>query len=167
MKKVFKIAASILILLLVLTIGTLGFFNRQYNKANEKLQETQNNLSDKGEPFFQFKFEKDKESELSLLPLPKRYEWQNGEFNWAKKWTIETELPKANEWINRLLRQDTAAISDKGKINFTLKKTLADEGYELAIKPSGIEINYKTASGAYYAIVTLHHLKKQFPRTIK
>ena len=167
MKKIFKIAAYILFVLLLLTIGVLGFFNRQYNKANEALQEVQNNLSDKGEPFFQFQFNKDKESELSLLPLPKQYEWQNGEFNWSNKWNVSADLPKANEWINRLLKQDTAAISDMAKINFILKKTLAAEGYELAIKPSGIDIHYKTASGAYYAIVTLHHLKKQFPTSIK
>jgi len=72
MKKVFKITTYILLLLLILAIGTLGFFNHQYNKANKEWQEAQNNLSDNGEPFFQFQFNKEAESDLSILPLPKQ-----------------------------------------------------------------------------------------------
>ena len=166
MKKVAKITAYILLTLVVLLITALGFFNRQYNKANAEFKEMQASLTYKDSSFHRFELRKDSVSELAVLPLPKEFSWKNGQFEWSNEWEVSANLPEAVNWVNRLLGNEKGVDAKIANISFTKKEGLASEGYVLAIQPSGIHIDYSSPVGAYYAVVTLHHLKKQFPGTI-
>ena len=166
MKKLFKITVYVLLGLLVLIIGALAFFNGQYNKANKEFTEIQANLTVDGKPFFRFELKNDTTNMLALLPVPKKFVPEKGQFIWAEKWKVSANLPEAINWVNRLLGNSKEKTSLTAQITFIKNKELAPEGYELEIKPSGIDISYNTTAGAYYAIVTLHHLKIQFPEII-
>jgi len=166
MKKLFKITIYVLLGLFVLIIGGLAFFNGQYNRAHTEFKEAEANLASNGAEFYRFEFRKDSVSELALLPLPKSFAWEKDQFVWPKKWKVITNLPNVANWVDRLLDNNKEIDTKVSQITFTEKSELASEGYELVIKPTGIFINYATAAGAYYALVTLHHLKKQFPKTI-
>ena len=67
--------------ILVIVIGVLVFFNANYNSANSELQAAQSNFPKNNKPFFQFEFDHNAESQLSLLPTPKEYFWKNGQFD--------------------------------------------------------------------------------------
>lgn len=166
MKRVVKIIAYILLTFVVLVIVALGFFNRQYNKADAEFKEIRKDLTNVDGSFYRFELRKDSLSELAILPLPKEFSWEKGQFKWSNEWEVSTNLPEAVNWVDRLLGNVNEVGAKMGNITFAKKEGLASEGYELAIKPSGINIGYSSPAGAYYAVVTLSHLKKQFPETI-
>ena len=166
MKKVFKIIIYIFLGLLVLIAGALAFFNAQYNKADKEFEETENNLTSEGAEFYRFELRKDSVSELALLPVPKKFIRETGQFGWPDRWDVSTDLPETSNWVQRLFGNDGEIDTKIAKIAFTKREGIASEGYELVIRSSGITIQYSDPPGAYYALVTLHHLKKQFPETI-
>ncbi|WP_299532742.1 family 20 glycosylhydrolase [Ulvibacterium sp.] len=165
-KKVFKTAAYILLGLFVLLIGILVFFNTQYNKANKEFSQNEAKITDEDLSFYRFELQNDSISGLSLLPLPKKFFPKKGQFSWPQRWEVSTDLPEAANWMDRLLGNDNEPTSLTRPILFRKMNGLTPEGYELEILPGGITIGYGNSAGAYYALITLHHLKKQFPQTI-
>ena len=167
MKKVLKIIVYVLLALVLIFTGAIVFFNRQYNLAKEELTASQQELSNAPKTFYQFELRKDSLSELTMLPTPKSLEWTAGQFKWPENWEVSATLPQVNSWVDRLFGPETSGNSQRTSMNFTENKALAPEGYELSIKPSEIHIAYSTEAGAYYALVSLFHLKKQYPEVIK
>ncbi|MEO0339929.1 MAG: family 20 glycosylhydrolase, partial [Bacteroidota bacterium] len=101
---------------------------------------------------------------LSILPVPKEVNYTQGQMQWPASWQAKGELPQAEDWINRLL-QNVEGPQNR-TIVFIQKTSLASEAYELFIRPKAIEINYAQPAGAYFALVTLHHLQVQFPDAV-
>ncbi|NAS13287.1 beta-N-acetylhexosaminidase [Poritiphilus flavus] len=166
MKKALKIFAYIVVGLLLLILGVIGFFNGQYNKAAEEMQVRQAALPETPEPFYRFEIRNDSLSELDILPLPKNFQWDKGSLSWNAGFKVSSELPRAEAWVDRLLPGESKANNTDVEIRLKKKEGLGSEAYQLQIRPGGIDISYQSEAGAYYAMVTLYHLKQQFPESI-
>jgi len=167
MKKALKITGTILLTLLLILTGVLIFFNSRYNKVNQEIKETLAATANDSVTFYHFKLQQDSLTEFILLPTPKSISYNKGQFDWPAQWKVLSELPEAPTWVNRLLKNPKGTKNGNAKIQFTKIEGLSTQAYELQIKPSLITINYSNPVGAYYAAVSLHHLKKQFPKTIE
>ncbi|MBD0851806.1 beta-N-acetylhexosaminidase [Maribacter arenosus] len=167
MKRILKITGYILLGLIVLIVGIGVYLNARYNKANEELIKEETSLSDSNASFYHFEFENDSISEWSMLPRPKKVIPEKGQFRWPQRWQVISNEPEAKDWVSRLLGNGNNEDRSEAPIKFIKNEYLATEGYTLRILPAGIEIMYSSSAGAYYALVTLHHLKIQFPEIME
>lgn len=167
LKKTLKILGVILLGVVLLLAGILIFFNARYHKVNSEIKEHVAGLASEETSFYRFDLPQDSVPQWTLLPLPKRISYTQGQFQWPDQWEIETKLPDAGAWVDRLLANDEEKKEGKARIVFTEKNELSAQGYELLIAPSEINISYQDTQGAYYALVTLHHLKEQFPDAVE
>jgi len=169
MKKLFKILAWIIFILVLFLIGIGWFFNRKYGQATQDLKAAKSELVDKVANFRQSEVNTNPEVELPLLPVPKSVVWKEGTFIWPKEWEIKgtaSVLPQVKQWANRLLKNEPNATRATAQIRLIPKENLSQEGYELTILANAIEIHYQTSAGLYYGMVTLHQLQILFPNSI-
>lgn len=166
MKKFAKIIGYTILGLLLVIAALLAFFVSRYNNVNKSISEVNSRLATTDVSFFKFEFEEVPEGEWTVLPKPKEVMAKSGEFLWPVKWNIVADLPEAAIWVDRLLGGKEVIGTSKATIRFTKDAQLASEGYQLDIQRDGINIRYSQPAGAYYGVITLAHLKKQFPVTM-
>ena len=167
MKKALKILGYLLLGVLLFAIGAVIFFTSKYDKASEAINEREKVFAETDVSFYRFEMETDSVSEWILLPVPKRITPRAGNFAWPAQWEIVSDIPKSKDWVERLLEIDTDMGDNTASIQFLERKDLKSESYEFTIGPKGIEIHYADEAGAYYAVISLYHLKKQFPDTVE
>ncbi|MEM1337167.1 MAG: family 20 glycosylhydrolase [Bacteroidota bacterium] len=168
MKKVLKILGFVLLGILLLTSGILWFFNTRYHTVNSEIKAQQKVLDGEATSFYRFDLNQNAIPEWTLLPLPKHISYTKEEqFQWPLEWEVVSELPDAERWVDRLLSSSEKEKNKKARILFSKDQEVIPQGYKLVISPSEITISYGDAPGAYYALVTLHHLRQQFPDTVE
>ncbi|WP_296705663.1 family 20 glycosylhydrolase [Algoriphagus sp.] len=166
MKKVFKITGIVILCLLAIITVILIFLNSEYDKAKNEYERLAVKNTNQEATFYHFQFQNDSNSFLHILPLPKKLKAEKGVFSWPDAWKISSSLPDTEIWVQRLLKKSLTGLGTTGNLIFTENSDLPEEGYLLDISPKGIEIQYSQPAGAYYGMVTLHHLQVQFPESI-
>lgn len=166
MKKILKITGFIILGLFLVLTAVVWFFNSRYNQVNSEIKDNMAALENAEGPFYHFELQQDSISELILLPIPKEVSPKQGQFKWPKTWEVISEIPESEKWINRLIEGHNESVENKARIRFTRVPSLDTQAYELHIGPKEVKINYATPVGAYYAVVSLYHLKKQFAPAI-
>lgn len=167
MKKAIKILLYTLLGVVLLISAFLAFFVMRYERVGKSITDLKLKSAKDSASFYHFEFAKDSTSEWALLPQPKKLTSQKGEFRWPAKWNVVADLPKASTWVNNLLGAENVIGSSTATIRFVHDANLPAEGYRVNIQPDRVEVFSSQPAGAYYGVVTLHHLRKQFPHAIK
>jgi hypothetical protein len=97
-----------------------------------------------------------------LLPVPKSVAWQAGVFKLGS--TINFNAPaKDKDLVNTIIKEHLRLNGKFGgsTINCNLNNKLSAQAYHLAIKPSGVTIEYNDAQGLFFAFTTLKQLAVQ------
>ena len=169
MKRILKYLSYLFLILLFFLIAAVFFFSNKYEQKAEEINATQLQAAKENIPSYEFNLNPDTTNELALLPVPKNIERLPGEFLWPNDWLLITNnsmRPYAEKWTSQFFIKNVEANAKKKRLRFAENKAIAEEGYELKITPNGIEIQYSDPAGAYYGMVTLHHLQIQFPTSI-
>lgn len=104
---------------------------------------------------------------LALLPKPKSVVFKTGLYNLDKKICFSSEERHKDilkNYLDMHLEKIGYSIQSnaKSKLQFTIKNNLVEEGYTLYINTDGIVVGYSSLKGAFYALVTLKHIVKQY-----
>ncbi|MGV6830083.1 MAG: beta-N-acetylhexosaminidase [bacterium] len=116
------------------------------------------------------KEEEKQQSEILIIPQPQEVILNQGFFtlNNDVKLVGDAFFPVTSEFFKVMIRDGTAQLefTDEGqkKIIFSKDESIIQEGYELKIEPSEIQIKAASDQGAFYAIQSLRQL---IPETVE
>ena len=97
-----------------------------------------------------------------LYPIPKKVEWQNGNFNLPAT-ILFNASPEDKEAIKSMLKnrlEKEAITQTSGSFKMIRNDNLEAQEYHLSIQPNTIRIEYKDLPGLYYALTTVKQLAK-------
>lgn len=104
---------------------------------------------------------------IAMIPKPKSVIFNKSFFNLNKKICYTSEK-QHEEILQKYLEMHlleigyTIQFNDTSHLQFTPENSLGEEGYTLCINTDGIVIGYSSLMGAFYALVTLKHIVKQY-----
>lgn len=108
---------------------------------------------------------------LALLPKPKSAVINKGFYKLQKDICFSSE-GQHKDILQKYLEMHFAdkgydvRFNDNSHIQFVLNESLEEESYKLCINTDGIIIGYNSLKGAFYALVTLKHIVKQYKGSV-
>jgi hexosaminidase len=172
MKKIFKMALWLFLIIASLIICILIILNVYYNVLEKKqnVQETASDKKSSGKVLVSVSDSKVLESTtLNLIPVPQKVKFTGGNYSFPSNLdcSVADSLRKPLEGYLKMIAGIKTGFSKTGG-NFIIRfnNKLPGQGYTLDIRPGKLTVEYSSQQGLYYAIVTLKVLKQNYAGSI-
>jgi hexosaminidase len=102
--------------------------------------------------------------QLAIIPLPERISPGKGSFSLTKQVTLSVDAANKGNvvWLQRILKEsvgfEAVIVRGEGQIQLCTESSLTglgNEGYQLSIRPEGIDIRSVSPTGVFYGVQTL------------
>ena len=165
MKKLFKIFGYTLLGIAILIIALILFLFFHYNSLEKKVIAADNALK---KPEGRISLEVGKINNinvLNLIPLPQKIKLNGGTFTFPPAITFssaETIRDTISNFLSEIQGLKSSYSSSSGIIRFKRNTDIPVQGYHMDIAPGRINIEYSSAQGLWYSIVSLKVLKQNY-----
>ena len=168
MKKLFRIFLFLFAGMLCFLVALIIFLDIYYSVLDKKLDRItktidsrpyKGNFPDVTEPV------NTNNGILNLIPVPRKTVLSSGYFKFTDRitYSVSSSLKdKTAEYLKDNLNINPSFLAAGGALQFIYEKSIAEQGYNMEIRPGKISVTYSSLQGLYYAIVTLKVLNHNY-----
>lgn len=169
MKKLSRVLLYILAGALFLFVILVVFFLLKYNSLEKKVISTRDALEKTENRIVLVSGRQANGSGLNLLPVPKKVTEGKGRFKMPGKlsFTVADSLEgNVRYWLDRIDGVRSVSTHAGGTVIFRFRPGIHRQGYKMEITPARIRVEYSSAEGLFYSIISLKVLNRNYEGNI-
>jgi hexosaminidase len=165
MKKFLRILCYSLLGIVILLIVLVLFLFFHYNSLEKKVIATDNSLRAQEGRVILAEKATNKDNVLNIIPLPQKVKFTGGSFTFPQSVTFscpESVKDTVGRFLSENQRFKSHYLASGGIITFRHNGGIPVQGYNMEIARGRISIDYSTARGLLYSIVSLKVLDRNY-----